>query len=157
MVQGLSSSQMGSVQRQGITADGRVKYQITNSAGNDTKNISVPQAQADVFEKTYNNMIKIAPEIEQYTKKMSDPEEVKKQRKKSNLTMFLGALTGFSIPAMLIRKSKSWVKILSSIGGTIAGLAGGMAIVMTLFTPKCVKQFKSVMTDLSKIDIREEE
>ena len=83
MVQNISTQQQngyGSINRIGMTNDGRVVYQVSDNQGKVAGNISVAQKDCDIFEKSYRDMMEAAPQLEEYSRKTTPEKMMKKQK-----------------------------------------------------------------------------
>ena len=64
MVQNNSLGNYGTINRVGSTNNGRVVYEIKDGTGTAAGKISVAQTQCDIFERSYNEMMAAAPEMQ---------------------------------------------------------------------------------------------
>ena len=146
--------QYGSVNKIGMTQDGRVIYQITGPDGYEAGKISIQKKDCDTFEKSYNDIMKAAPKLEKYAKENSSPEIVQHKQKVSRWIIGLSGLTGGIIPAATTGKMKKWHQWALTIGGTIAGLLIGLITSYAVNTPSGMRSFSKATENLSKIDIQ---
>lgn len=153
MVQGFSNS-FGTIVKSGMTTDGRVVYQINDEKGEAAGRISLPQQDCDVFEKSYNDMMKVAPKLQASAEKYSNPEFQEKAQKINKWSRIIGASAGFLVPAIAIHKGPALLKILATVAGTIAGLFGGALVGTKLTTPPGAMKFARAMQNMSKLDIQ---
>lgn len=158
MVQNVTMQQQsyGAINRMGMTQDGRVVYQVVSADGKEAGKMSVPQNQADVFEKSYRTMIKNAPKMQEYAMNTT-PEQAEKMQKKAKRISWAGALIGGLTPMMLIRKGvwgKPLVQIPLSIVGLLGGLVAGTAIAGKVATPPGSMDFMKATQTISKLDIQ---
>ena len=161
MVQNVSAQQSyGAINRVGMTQDGRVLYQVIAADGKEAGKMTVPQHQADTFEKSYRTMIKNAPKMQEYAM-TATPEKVEKMQKKAKWIATGGALIGGLTPMMLVRnmgKGKWWghwtVQSLVTIAGLIGGLAGGAALAGKVATPPGSMDFMKATQTISQLDIQ---
>lgn len=137
----------GTVSKVGKTPDNRVIYQLSDNEGNIAGKISVPETQCDVFEKSYQDIVKVAPKMQKFASKMT-PEKQQKRKKIANWTLGLSTLTGFLVPAIA---AKTWQKSKTALG-TVAGLALGIIASMKLQTPPGAIKFTKATQNLAKID-----
>ena len=157
MVQNLSGqtqSQFGTINRVGMTKEGRAVYQVTSADGHQAVNVSIPAQDCDRFEKAYNDMMTSAPKVEEYMRKYSNPEEVKKLRKKTAWTIAIPTLIGGLTPAIAIHKMKLGWKIAITALGTVAGFFAGTKIATKMNSPEGVKEFEAATQSLSTIDVQ---
>jgi hypothetical protein len=133
----------------GLTPDGRYSYTINNPMGNESVSFSVKPEDSDSFEKSVATM-------NEFGAKANDPKEIKKNKIKS-LAAFIGLLgAGIAAPAILTRNSKTWVKILSTVGGGVAGFAAGVLGFVKCAMPKGMKEAQKAQEVLATLDIRPE-
>lgn len=157
MVKNLSAqnaSQYGTINKIGLTNDGRAIYQLTGADGYQAGKISIPEKDCDTFEKSYSDIIEIAPKLEKYAKENSSPEKIEKKNKIAKWTLGLSTLTGFAIPAITTGKLKRWHQWVLTIGGTAIGFICGRLINYAANTPPGMNQFKQAADTMSKIDIQ---
>lgn len=150
MAQGINNSQnaFGTINKVGVTENGRAIYQLTDGDGNVAGKLTIPQNQADIFEKSYQDIMDTAPKMQKFAQKMT-PEKMQKRKKTANWILGLSTLTGFLVPAIAIRgKGQFWKTALS----TIAGLAVGSIASFKLKTPPGAIKFAKATQNLTKID-----
>ncbi|MBE7703613.1 MAG: hypothetical protein E7Z89_06140 [Cyanobacteria bacterium SIG28] len=159
MVQGFSNSniaqpnqqnKLGTIKRLGMTPDGRMVYQAISSDGEPIRKMSIAQKDCAVFEKSYADIVEVAPKLQKYAAENSDPQKMKQKQKISKWVLGGGALIGGLIPAIFAKK---W-QILSTIGGTIAGFALGGFINSQFLAPPGYSKFIKATQNISKIDAR---
>ena len=157
MVQNVTMQQQsyGAINRMGITQDGRVVYQVVAADGKEAGKMSVPQNQADVFEKSYRTMIKNAPKMQEYAMNTT-PEQAEKMQKKAKRISWAGALIGGLTPMTLLRKKwgSPWVQVPLTIVGLLGGLIAGTAIAGRVATPPGSMDFMKATQTISKLDIQ---
>ena len=152
---GMGQNQYGSINRVGMTQEGRAVYQITSADGYQAANVSIPAQDCDRFEKAYSDMMEAAPKLENYMATHSSPEDVKKMKRKSGF--IIGGATGLGllIPALATKKmsSKLWKWVLS-IAGTITGFFAGSIIAAKASIPPGAKEFSDATKVISEIDVK---
>lgn len=157
MVQNVSAHQSyGAINRMGITQDGRVVYQVVASDGREAGQMTVPQAQADVFEKSYRTMLKTAPLVQEYAMN-STPEMAEKMQKKAKRISLAGALIGGLTPMLLLRKGRlksGWFQVPATILGLVGGMVAGTAVAGKVATPPGSMDFMKATQTMSKLDIQ---
>lgn len=157
MVQKINNSivnSYGSINKIGTRVDGRVVYQVVDPDGKEAAKITIPEADCDKFEKSYNTILKTAPKIQEFAQNHSSPEELKKRRKTSNWTIALSTLICGGIPLFGLHKGGNFVKALATIGGTFVGLIGGFNLASILTSPPGTMKFAKATKNISKIDIQ---
>lgn len=150
MTQNVSNQQnmFGTVNRIGLTQNGRAIYELVDGEGNVAGKLTIPQNQCDVFEKSYQDIMKAAPKMQKFAQKMT-PEKMEKRNKTANWILGLSTLTGFLVPAIVVRgKGQFWKTAL----GTIAGLSLGTVASFKLKTPPGAMEFSKATQNLSKVD-----
>ena len=149
MAQGVNGQQnsYGSISRVGLAENGRAIYQLTDGEGNVAGKLTIPQAQADIFEKSYNDIMAAAPKMQKFAQKMT-PEKMEKRKKTANWILGLSTLTGFLVPAIT---AKSWQKSKTALG-TLLGLGVGIFTSFKLKTPPGAVKFAKATQNLAKID-----
>lgn len=154
MTQNISSStsnNIGSINRIGMTNDGRVVYQIADAKGKVAAQMSVAHQDCDKFESSYNKMIANAPRLQAYMQK-TPPEKLEKKQKMAKWIIGGGAVLGGLWPAL---KAKGLFKQISlTLLGTGAGLAGGLFLASKMLTPPGAKEITEATKTISKLDIR---
>lgn len=145
---------MSPVNRVGMTSDGRVLYQI--QSGNQIAQMSVAQKDADTFEKSFNDVMKYAPQYENYIR-TTTPEQLKK--KQSTAKWMIGGLAGIGafIPAVAMKKSKTLIKVLATLGGGIAGFFAGSSLAAASIVPPGAAKISKASHTIAKLDIRPEQ
>lgn len=157
MVQSVNTAQAnsyGSMKKIGTTENGRTIYQVIDGDGKEAGKLSVAAKDCDIFEKSYNDIMESAPKLQEYAKKNGTPEAIKKKRKLSNRIIGFSTLAGFALPAILIRKGSTVKKVLLTLGGTLAGLAGGFMTSLAITTPPGAKKFTQATRNLEKLDVK---
>ena len=152
MVQSVNNQQnaLGSVTREGLTAEGRAIYKLTDTEGKLAGKLSIPQEQCDVFEKSYNDIVATAPKMQEFAQKMT-PEKMQKRKKTANWILGLSTLTGFLIPAIAVRGKYQGLK---TTLGTLIGLTVGSIASFKLKTPPGAMKFSKATQNLTKIDVQ---
>lgn len=161
MVQNVSAQQgYGSINRMGMTQDGRVLYQVIAADGKEAGKMTVPQHQADSFEKSYRTMIKNAPKMQEFAM-TATPEKVEKMQKKAKWITAGGALLGGLTPMVLLRstgKGKWWghwaTQTVATLIGLVGGLIGGSKIAAKVATPPGSMDFMKATQTISQLDIQ---
>ena len=89
-----------------------------------------------------------APKMQKFAQKMT-PERMEKRKKTANWVLGLSTLTGFLVPAIIVRsKGQFWKTAL----GTIAGLTVGSVASFKLKTPPGAMKFSKATQNLAKLD-----
>ena len=159
MVQNIAHRQnpYGSIQKIGMTPDGRVVYQAVNPTGEVAGRLSVARKDCDLFEKSYRDIMQAAPQIQRYSETTS-PDKMMRKQKTAKWIVGLSTLIGGGIPLFTVKPNAGWkgtlLQIGATLGGTIAGLVLGTVIAEKVAVPPGMKQFTQASTNLSKIDIR---
>ena len=159
MVQNVTVSapnKYGSVNKIGTTENGRVVYQVIDPQGNLAGNMSVAANQADIFEKSYQDLMKSAPKLEEFSKKMT-PAKIEKRQRTAKWITGLSALVGGGIPAIMVKgegPKGTWKQIGLTALGTIAGLVIGRFIAVKTTTPPGAVEFAKATETISKLDIQ---
>ncbi|MCQ2739508.1 MAG: hypothetical protein MJ237_04690 [bacterium] len=155
-VSGQSNNNFGTINRIGTTTDGRIIYELKDPEGNTSGRVSLPQTDCDRFEKAYNDILSVAPQMSEYMKNKPTPEEMKKRKKLSKLLVLGPAAIGALIPAIVIKKGKhvELKQVLFTIGGFIAGLVGGINLNKAIMLPPGATKFTKATQELSKLDIK---
>ena len=152
---GIGQNQYGTINRVGMTQEGRAVYQITSADGYQSANVSIPAQDCDRFERAYSDMMDAAPKLEQYMQTHSSPEDMKKVKRKAG--WILGGTTGvgFLIPALATKNmgSKVW-KWVITIAGTIAGFFAGSILSAKASIPPGAKEFTNATKIISEIDVQ---
>ena len=152
---GVNNYSCGYIKRAGSLPGGRVVYRVYDSNGKETQKLSVPNEETDVFESSYNKIIKTAPQIKKYVAENSSDEDLRRRRAFGRNVIATGAAIGAAAPVMLLWHSNSMTKkILGTIGGVIAGLAAGFAASMYIMTPPGTSDFIKAHRKISKLDIQ---
>lgn len=150
MAEGINNLQnsFGTINRVGYTENGRAIYSLVDGEGSVAGKLTIPQNQCDVFEKSYQDIKDVAPKMQKFAQKMT-PEKIEKRKKTANWFLALSTLTGFLVPAIVVRgKGQFWKTAL----GTIAGLSLGTVGSFKLKTPPGAMKFARATQNLSKID-----
>ena len=143
----------GNIQRIG-TNNNRVIYRVIDSKGKEAGRMTVAQQDADVFEKSYIDIMSTAPKIQKYVSEHSSPEELQRRRTMSRVCIGAGTVSGAILPTILMKKASVTKKILTSIGGIVLGLTAGFATSLSISTPPGTIKFARASRKLSKIDIQ---
>ena len=152
---GMGQNQYGTINRVGMTQEGRAVYQITSADGYQAANVSIPAQDCDRFERAYSDMMEAAPKLENYMQTHSSPEDVKKMKRKSGLILGGATGVGFLIPALLTKKmNKKVLKWVLTIAGTIAGFFAGSIISAKASIPPGAKEFSNATKVISEIDVQ---
>lgn len=160
MVQNISNQTQngyGSVNRIGMTNNGRVVYQVTDATGQASGKVSVAMNDSDKFERSYNAMLNSAPKLQQYAQKTS-PAQMEKKQKMAKWFVGGGALLGGIWPALKVKGGGGVLGFLKVAGvtllGTGAGAMLGMFAASKLVTPPGAKEFAAATQTISKLDIQ---
>ena len=154
MVQSLSSNNYGSISRIGNSNDGRVIYQISDPDNKVAGKISVAAQSCDVFEKSYNDLLEAAPEMQKIAEDYQNPKKQEQIRKTNLWAKLIGASVGLLASSALSRKLKFGWQALICVPSTIAGLLIGSYTGARLTTPKEAVKFTQAMQNISKLDIQ---
>lgn len=144
----------GVVQRVGKLNNGRVVYQILDSGGEPAGRVSLPQNQVDTFERTYNQIIESANEINTYVNTHSTAEDHKKRKRLSAISILGCGIAGGAIPIFWTKNSSALKQIFATAIGVLAGLITGLAIALEINTPKGSYKFSKAKHRLLDLDIR---
>ena len=143
----------GSISRVGQTVDGRVVYQVTDRNGKIAGGLSVAPTDSDRFERSYKEIMEAAPKVEEYMKSHTQAD-LKDAQKKGRWITAGGAFVGGIIPAVTLHKPNTFVKILCTLGGTLAGLFAGARIARKVVVPPGAEQMAKATQELQKLDIK---
>lgn len=157
MVQNISANNYGSITRAGVSENGRAIYQVNDPEGKVAGKISIPQQSCDVFEKSYNDMLRTAPKMQQIAEDMQNPIKVEKNKNINKWSRIIGASVTLLTSALLTKKLKFGWQALICIPSSIAGLIGGAIVGTQLTTPKEAIVFTKAMQNISRIDIQKYE
>lgn len=159
MVQNVSTqtpNNYGSINRIGMTDNGRVVYQLIDSTGKEAGKMSIAPQDCDKFEKSYNSLLESAPKLQAYSQKTSPAKMEKKQKMAKWIVAGCGIVGGL-IPLIKCKPNNVWGYI-KSLGLTLlstgAGLVGGMFVASKLVTPPGASEFAKATQTISKIDIQ---
>jgi len=151
----LKPNSYGNILRVGVLSNGRVKYNVIDSAGNKAGSLSVPENQVDSFEASYTEILETAPKIQAYVKANSSEAAIKKRRNYARGIVATSGLIGAGVPLLVLRKSNSVTKkILGAVAGVIVGLSAGFFASLGVTTPPGSLEFAKATRDLSKLDIQ---
>lgn len=147
----------GSINRIGMTNNGRIVYQVIDAEGKEAGKMSVSRKDRDTFEKSYRDMMESAPKLQHYAMTTS-PE---KMRKKKNMAKWIvtgcGVLGGLW-PLLKYKPGSGFWNILKQTGvtllGTGAGLVLGIGIAAKTTTPPGAAKFAKATQNMSKLDIQ---
>lgn len=161
MVQNVANSpqtpkKYGTVNRIGTTENGRVVYQVIDPAGKLTGNLSVASNHADVFEKSYNQLLENAPKLEKYSDSM-DPVKVEKIKNRGKWIRAIFTCVGGGIPLIKVKgdgPKGTWKQIGLTALGTLAGFILGSIVSVKVTTPPGAKEFAEATQAISKLDIQ---
>jgi len=156
MVQAVNSQTgIGTINRTGVTEDGRIVYTMSDAAGKSVGKVSVPAKDSDVFEKSYSDVITLAPKLQKYSETHSSPKQVERRKDLSKWLLIGGGIVGAAIPIYLTRNfEKTWKQVAATAAGLLAGLAGGFGLSVSLTTPPGAMKLTNAMNNISKIDIQ---
>lgn len=158
MVQSVNSgnqSKYGSIEKVGVTPEGRAVYKLVDADGSVAGGLTIPQQQCDTFERSYNMMISAAPKLENYMKTHSE-EDIKKQQKRGKWIIGGSALAGGLVPALFSYKltGNKFLQILMTVGGTLAGFFAGRGVGIKVMTPPGAEEMAKASKMISKLDIQ---
>ena len=157
MVQNINNQQIpgfGSINRIGQTQDGRVVYSVRDPEGNEGGKLSVNSLDVDAFEKSYNKMMNAVPKLQDYTEKAVSPDFQKQKNKQANWARGIGVAIGSAIPIILTRNKKTWVQVLTTVPGAIAGFIAGAFAGRFILTPPGAISFAKATQTLQNLDIK---
>ena len=156
MTQNISNSNYGSVNRIGMTENGRIVYQISDATGSKSAKISVAQKDCDVFEKSYHDIMVTAPKLEAYVKN-TPPEKMEKRQKYAKWIM-AGCGIGAGIWPLLKCKINNFGSGFKAVALTLlatgSGLVLGGFLGSKLVSPPGAAQFNKATQAMSKLDIQ---
>ncbi len=148
-----SQNPYGAINKVGTTQDGRVVYQVMGADGKIAGGLSVASADCDRFERSYNDIMQAAPKLEKYMQTHTE-EDMRKAQKKGRWITAIGAFAGGMTPAILVRKPGTFVKVLCTVAGTIAGLFAGAKIAQKVSIPPGATEMTRASQEISKLDIQ---
>lgn len=148
-----AQNQYGAINRVGMTQDGRVVYQVVNPEGKIQGGLSVAAADCDRFERSYNDIMEAAPKLEKYMQTHTE-DDMKKAQKKGRWITGIGAFAGGLTTIFLTKNCKTWLQILCTAAGTIAGLVGGAKVAQKVSIPPGAEQMTRASQEISKLDIK---
>ena len=154
MTQNVSNSNfnsLGSINRIGMTNNGRIVYEVSDSSGKVAAKMSVAQQDCDKFESSYNKMINAAPKLQEYMQNTT-PEKMQKKQKLSKWIIGGGAFLGGIYPALKARGTFKQIALTSL--GALAGLAAGIFTASKIVTPPGAKDFSEATQTISRLDIQ---
>ena len=157
MVQQINNQQItgfGSITPKGQSPDGRVIYSVRDPEGKEATKLSVSPYDVDTFEKSYNDMMDAVPKLQAYSEKAVSPDFQKQKNKQANWARGIGTAIGSAIPIILTRNKKTWVQILATIPGLVAGFVGGSIAGRFILTPPGAIKFAKATQNLQKIDMK---
>lgn len=149
-----SSNKYGSIERIGEIQNNRVAYILHTPDSEVATKISIPKAECDTFERTYSDIISVAPQMEKFMQKYSTPEGAEQLKKRTRWTIGLPIAIGGLTPAILIRKAKTPIQILCATAGVIAGGITGSLLNNKLNMPPGVNKLNEASKTMSKLDIQ---
>ena len=162
MVQNVSNqaqNSYGSLNKIGMTSNGRVLYQVVDASGQNSAKLSVAPQQADTFEKSYNTIMQNAPRMQKYVETMG-PEKLEKKQKMAKWMVFGGAVLGGIYPLLKIKCNGFW-GFVKSVGLTLLGAGAGGALgvygASKIVTPPGAKELTKATQVISKLDIQPEQ
>ena len=158
MVQSINNTQsFGLINKIGTSPDGRVVYQVVDISGREAGKMSVAPQDCDKFEKSYQEIVKAAPKLQQFALEHNSPQEMAKRQKTAKRLVGGGALLGFLLPIPFTAKFKKHPVIkqmLVSTAGLIAGLFTGSKLATAFVAPPGSAQLNKASKTLSKLDIQ---
>jgi len=150
----LQPNPYGNIRRAGMLKNGRVLYNVVDSNGKDAGKLTVPQKQADTFEKAYNDILVTAPKIQKYVEENSSEDDLRRRRIKTQSIVTLGGTLGAFIP-LVLTWNKSVMKKIFSVGlGIFAGLGTGFAAAFISSMPPGTYKFEKASQTLNSLDIQ---
>lgn len=156
MVQNISNqaSAYGTINKIGMTENGRVVYQVIDGKGQEAGKMSIPQKDCDVFEKSYRDIMETAPKLQKFAEKHSTEESRKKLKKTSNWTIGLCTVLGAGIGIFKTTNMATWKQVLCTLGTSIAGFAAGIGLSYAFTAPPGITKFNKATQNISKLDIQ---
>ena len=151
----IKQNPFGTVERIGETQNGRALYKLTDSDGKSAGKLTIPLEQVDTFESSYNEILDIAPKIQDYVANHSSEKAIKQRRNKARAIVGGCGIVGAAIPIVALTKSTSITKkILGAVAGIVSGLAVGFVASLGVTTPPGSIEFAKATRTLSKLDIQ---
>lgn len=150
----VANASYGNVSRMGRLNNGRMAYRVIDSKGESAGVVSVPEEQVDRFEYSYKRIINSAKEIDNYVNTHSTPEDIKRRKRLSVISLAGGGILGGAIPLFLTRNSSVLKQIFSTALGLFTGLMAGLALSLKLNTPKGSYEFSQAKEAILDLDIR---
>ena len=160
MTQNISTqtpNNFGSINKIGSTPDGRIIYQVIDGNKKSSIKMSVAAKDADIFEKSYNDIMTAAPKLKEYAEKNS-PEKIEKKQKIAKWIVAGAGIIGGAIPLLKCKINGVWdgVKaVLLTLLGTGVGLGAGIFGASRMVTPPGAKEFAKATQTISKLDIKQ--
>jgi hypothetical protein len=152
-----SSNSMGSINRVGVTQNGRVVYELIDGTGKIGGKITVGSQHADTFERSYKTITEVAPKIQKFQEQMT-PRKMEKMKSRSKWAKWGLTLTGFGVPAIFVKpKNDKWattIQVATTLVGTVAGFIGGQILGAKIMTPPGGMEFAKATQNLQKLDIQ---
>ena len=143
----------GAINKVGMTQDGRVVYQVVNPEGKVQGGLSVAAADCDTFERSYKDIMEAAPKLEKYMQTHTE-DDMKKAQKKGRWITAIGGFTGGIIPVILTKNYRTFVQIICTAAGVIAGLFAGAKVAQKVSVPPGAEQMTRASQEISKLDIQ---
>ena len=150
------TNKYGSVNRIGTTENGRVIYQVIDPSGKHAGNMSVAANHADVFEKSYNQLLENAPKLQKYAE-ATDPVKMEKIKNRGKWIRAIFTCVGGGIPLIKVKgdgPKGTWKQIGLTALGTLAGFIVGSFVAAKVTTPPGAKEFTQATQTISKLDIQ---
>ena len=115
---------VGNITKAGTPVNGRQTYELTDSARNKKYTYTVPEENADTFEKLYEENNTTADSINSPEAQEKLVELGRKLGNRVKIYTFVGSILGAGIPAALaiFNKGKVWKR---AVFGTLGAIAGG--------------------------------
>ena len=153
-----SQNGYGSINKIGMTNNGRVVYQVVDSTGQVAGKMSVAQKDCDTFERSYRDIMESAPQLEHYAQ-TTTPEQMQKKQQQAKWLIGGSGLVGGLIPLLTVKAKGGWGwGLMKQVGltllGTGAGLLLGIGIAAKTMMPPGSAKLAKATQNISKLDIQ---
>jgi len=153
MVQSISSTnQFGTINNLGQSEDGRFIYRVDDPKNGKSNMFSVAQKDAAKFEKSYKDIINVAPKLQHYAD--MSPKEVEKRKTTSKFIIGVPITLGILIPMIKV-KGSTLKQSLYTLAGGITGAALGLFANNKIMIPDEAVKLSNATKTLSKLDIKQ--
>ncbi len=143
----------GAITKIGTSQDGRAIYQVNSPNGQVAGRLSVAAADCDKFEKSYQQIMEVAPKLQEYAANTT-PEKMEKKKKKASWGIGIMAVLGAGVSIYLTRNAKIWKQALTSLAGGFAGLTCGSMIARKILVPPGAKELSEATKTLQTLDVK---